>query len=105
MTALLIAKHTFLEKIGVKNCELMFDRDNPTIEEEILQEGLIEVLVKPKHKILELSSGDKEVESGCFGGDNGSPKFKQEETDEPSSPKFGSVSVGLEEESKETKKP
>ena len=49
MTALLIAKKTFLEKIGEKEADLMFDRDNPTIEEEILQEGIIEVLVRPKN--------------------------------------------------------
>jgi hypothetical protein len=48
MTALLIAKATFLNKIGLKDVDLMFDEDNPTIEEEILQEGLTEVLVKPK---------------------------------------------------------
>jgi len=40
MTALLIAKRTFLEKIDVKEADLMFDKDNPTIEEEILQEGI-----------------------------------------------------------------
>ena len=48
MTALLIAKKTFFEKIGVKEADLMFDKDNPTIEEEILQEGITEVLVRPK---------------------------------------------------------
>ena len=48
MTALLIAKATFLKKIWLKDVELMFDQDNPTIEEEILQEGLTEVLVRPK---------------------------------------------------------
>ena len=37
-----------IEKIGIKDITLMFDEDNPTIEEEILQEGIIEVLVKPK---------------------------------------------------------
>jgi len=111
MTALLVAKRIFLEKIGVKDCELMFDRDNPTIEEEILQEGLIEVLVKPKHQILEVSPANDENDGGCFGvfkGQEGSPEFKKEnevgDTDEPSSPKFGNISVGLQEESKESSK-
>ena len=36
MTALLIAKRTFMDSLGIKEADLMFDRDNPTIEEEIL---------------------------------------------------------------------
>ena len=40
MTALLFTKKTFLAKTGIKEADLMFDADNPTIEEEILQEGI-----------------------------------------------------------------
>ena len=74
MTALLIAKKTFFEKIGVKEADLMFDKDNPTIEEEILQEGISEVLVRPKKQKVSLT--DVSVATG-------SPKFGS------SSPKFG----------------
>ena len=76
MTALLIAKKTFMEKIGESEVELMFDRDNPTIEEEILQEGITEVLVRPKHH--KKVAAPTEVSE-----DDGSPKFGS------SSPKFG----------------
>ena len=74
MTALLIAKRTFLEKIDVKEADLMFDKDNPTIEEEILQEGLTEVLVRPK-KSSKVALTDISVESSSPRFGSSSPKF------------------------------
>ena len=83
MTALLIAKKTFMESLGIKEADLMFDKDNPTIEEEILQEGITEVLLKPKtaHLTHVVQKNDSD-----------------EDKDQPDSPKFGSVSL---EETKE----
>ena len=74
MTALLIAKRTFLQKIGVKEADLMFDKDNPTIEEEILQEGITDVLVRPKKSKVALT--DISVGSGSPKFGSSSPKFE-----------------------------
>lgn len=82
MTALLIAKRTFLQKIGVKEADLMFDKDNPTIEEEILQEGITEVLVRPKKSKVALTYISVGSESPKFG--SSSPKFEtKEESKDP----------------------
>ena len=47
MTALLYAKNFLAELCGLKTVQLMFDKDYPTNEEEILQEKMHAVLVKP----------------------------------------------------------
>ncbi len=51
----------------------MFDKDNPTIEEEILQEGITEVLVRPKKQKVSLTNVSVETGSPKFG--SSSPKF------------------------------
>lgn len=52
----------------------MFDKDNPTIEEEILQEGITEVLVRPKKSKVALT--DISVGSGSPKFGSSSPKFE-----------------------------
>ena len=47
MTALLFAKDFLSQKIEIKDLDLMFDQDNPTNEEEIIQEGIPVVFVRP----------------------------------------------------------
>lgn len=47
MTALLYAKDFLAGILGLKVVQLMFDAENPTNEEEILQERMKTVIVKP----------------------------------------------------------
>lgn len=68
----------------------MFDKDNPTIEEEILQEGLTEVLLKPKVASHLLQTKKKDSDDD----------MEEKEEKEPGSPKFGAVSL---EETKDNK--
>jgi len=46
MTAMLFVKDYLKEQTKFDDLHLMFDADNPTNEEEILQEGLMQVYVK-----------------------------------------------------------
>ena len=50
MTSLLFAKDYFKEITGLTEVVLMFDEEMPTNEEEILEQKLENVLVKPKTK-------------------------------------------------------
>ena len=50
MTSLLFAKDYFKELTGLSEVILMFDEEMPTNEEEILEQKLESVLVKPKNK-------------------------------------------------------
>ena len=48
MTSLLFAKDYFKEMVGLTEVTLMFDEEMPTNEEEIIEQKLEKVLVKPK---------------------------------------------------------
>lgn len=50
MTSLLFAKDYLKEMTGLTDVILMFDEEMPTNEEEILEQKLENVLVKPKTK-------------------------------------------------------
>ena len=54
MTAFLFARDLFKEEV-LKNevdVTLMFDEHNPTVEDEILNERLSEVFIRPKQPLL-----------------------------------------------------
>ena len=58
MTSLLFAKDYFKELTGLTEVVLMFDEEMPTNEEEILEQRLENVLVKPKSKTEEITITD-----------------------------------------------
>lgn len=79
MTALLFAKRTLAESIGlsIKQVDLMFDNENQTVEEEILQEGISEIMIKPKSLAdqIELTNKLGQLKDIEVKIDTGSPKF------------------------------
>ena len=59
MTGLLYAISQLSELSSIQHLTLMFDEDNPTNEEEIIEQGITEVLVKAKKpKVNQLSMAE-----------------------------------------------